>query len=70
MEERKKDSLKKVAHWDKIESQRSLFIREMEDKVEALEDFKRWALLEEIYGNKNLGRFGSKKGTKTQGFST
>ena len=47
-EKRKKGSLKKVAHWDKMESQRSLSTREMENEVEALEDFKRWTLLEEV----------------------
>ena len=46
VEERKKLALKKIAHWDGVETQRPLSSREMENKVEALEDFKRWAFLE------------------------
>ena len=48
MEERKNLALKKIAHWAGVETQRPLSAREMENKVEALEDFKRWAFLEEM----------------------
>ena len=39
MEERKKDALKKVAHWHAIEAQRPLTLIESKEKVVALEAF-------------------------------
>ena len=48
VEEKKKAALKILAHWDNVEVQRSLSLGEMEAKVKASEDFKRWALMEEI----------------------
>ena len=47
VEERKRLALVKVAYWDAVETQRLLSLKEMEEKVVALEDFKLWALLEE-----------------------
>ena len=47
VEENKKATLKRIALWDTVETQRPLSISEMEAKVEALEDFIRWALMEE-----------------------
>ena len=44
----KKEALKKVKEWDDLDVQRPLFVREREQKMEALKEFKRWALLEEI----------------------
>ena len=47
MEERKKDALKKVAHWDAIEAQRPLTLIESKEKVVALEAFKFGSLAKE-----------------------
>ena len=47
MEERKKDALKKVAHWDAIEAQRPLTLIESKEKVVALEAFKFRSLAKE-----------------------
>ena len=47
-EVRKKVALKKVAHWDSVETQTILTLREIEDKLATLEEFKHWATLEEI----------------------
>ena len=49
VEERKKSTLEKVTYWDAIETQRLLAPDEMKEKVEALEDFKHRALIEETY---------------------
>ena len=48
MEEHKKFAIKKVAWWDDIESKRPLSTRELEDRVAAMEEFKKWALMEKI----------------------
>ena len=45
----KKESLKKVKAWDVLEERNPLTLSERELKVEAVNDFKRWALLEEVY---------------------
>ena len=47
MEERKKDALKKVAHWDAIEAQRPLTLIESKEKVVVLEAFKFGSLAKE-----------------------
>ena len=45
----KKEALKKVKAWDALEERNPLTLRERELKVEAVNDFKRWALLEEVH---------------------
>ena len=45
----KKESLEKVKAWDVLEERNPLTLSERELKVEAVNDFKRWALLEEVY---------------------
>ena len=54
VEEHKKSALKKVAWWKDIESKRSLSARELEDRVAAMMDFKKWALMEEISWRQKL----------------
>ena len=49
VEKRKKDALKKVAHWDAIEAQRPLTLIESEEKAMALKAFKYWSLAEETF---------------------
>ena len=46
MEVRKRVALEKLAFWDNQESQRLLTHNEMEEKVVAIEYFKKWTLLE------------------------
>ena len=41
-------ALKQVEFWDEEEIVRLLAVHEMEARREAKEDFKKWALLEEI----------------------
>ena len=41
MDEQKKSALKKVALWDDIEIQRPLSTREQEERMVAMEDFKK-----------------------------
>ena len=41
-------ALDKVSYWDSQEKSRSLLMEELEARKEAKEDFKKWALMEEI----------------------
>ena len=70
VEERKKSALKKVDYWDAIEAQRPLSLSEMEEKVAAIEDFKSWVLWKKLFGDRNLEKYGSRRGIVTQGSST
>ena len=47
VEENKKVALKKVASWDDLENKRPLSSNELEERVSAIEDFKKWAIMEE-----------------------
>ena len=49
LEVEKKEALKKVKVWDMLEERNPLTLRERELKVEVVNDFKRWALLEEVH---------------------
>lgn len=69
VEDRERSVLRKVAHWDKLESQKVLNVREMEDKVEALEEFKNWAVMEELTWRQKSREIWLKEGTKAQAFS-
>ena len=64
----KKAALKRIAHWDTMDSQRPLSISEMEAKVEALEDFKRWALMEETTLRQKSREIWLREGDKNTGF--
>ena len=48
VEEQKKSELKKVALLDDMESRRPLSDGERQDRLGAMEDFKKWAIMEEI----------------------
>ena len=47
VEENKKSALKKVVTWDDIESQRPLSASELGERLLAIEDFKKWLIMEE-----------------------
>ena len=48
VDEQKKSALNKVAHWDDLERRRPLFDGERQDRLGVMEEFKKWAILEEI----------------------
>ena len=70
VEERKKDVLKKVAHWKKdvIESQRPFTLIESEEKVVALEAFKSWSLAEETFWRQKSREIWFKEGDRNMGY--
>ena len=47
VEENKKNALSKVAAWDDLENQRSLSVAEVEARLAAMEDFKKWSVMGE-----------------------
>ena len=67
MEERKKDALKKVAHWDAIEAQRPLTLIESKEKVVALKAFKFGSLAKETLWRKKSREIWLKEGDKIIG---
>ena len=48
MEDRKKTALQNLAYWDVLGAQRCLTQLELERKADEVEEFNKWALLEEI----------------------
>ena len=42
------DALRRISFWDDREKVTGLVLEEAEDRVKAREDYKRWALMEEI----------------------
>ena len=44
--ENKKKALSKVAAWDDLENQRSLSLAEAKLRLVAMEDFKKWSIME------------------------
>ena len=47
VEANKKVALVKVSHWDNVESQRPLCTINLEERLIALEKFKKWSIMEE-----------------------
>ena len=48
VEVKKKEALQRVSFWDDLEKQRELVLEEREERIMAKEEFKSWAVLEEI----------------------
>ena len=46
MDTNKKDALRRVTLWDDLEKEMDLNLEEVEERVKARADFKRWALAE------------------------
>ena len=68
VDEQKKSVLKKVALWDDIESRRPLSDGEREERMGAMEDFKKWAIMEEITWRQKLREIWLKEGDRNTGF--
>ena len=49
VEENKKKVFSKVVAWDDLENQRSLSLAEVKARLVAMEDFKKWSIMEETY---------------------
>ena len=47
VEKNKKSTLRKVATWDNIESERPLSSEKLEARLTGMEDFKKWSVMEE-----------------------
>ena len=54
VEANKKSALVKVSQWDNVESQRPLCTFELEERLIALEEFKKWSIMEETSWRQNL----------------
>lgn len=69
VEDNKRDALKRLNYWDNVEIIVPLLPMELDQEMEAMEDFKKWAPLKETSSLKNLGNYGSRRGIETPTFS-
>ena len=67
VDEQKKSTLKNVALWDDIESQRPLSDGERQERMGAMEDFKKWVIMEEISWRQKLREIWLKEGDRNTG---
>ncbi|RVW78643.1 hypothetical protein CK203_048469 [Vitis vinifera] len=64
VEVRKTLALNQMDYWDAKKKTSTLSLEELEVRKEAREDYKKWVLLEENLGGKNLEKCGRKKETE------
>ena len=68
VEYQKKDALRRASYWDELEKERGLSLEEVEERVKAKDDFKRWALMEETSWRQKSKETWLKEGDRNTGF--